>query len=245
MNEKVIKFRKNCHKKYLPDIYEKIPEFPQPYIYPDGNPIRPIMPVQVTTNQLMIIGAFPSARFESRNGKLIPIADNLAPFEPERYFDGSQTRIQESTDALEKNYFQPLGISRSEMWITDIVKVYLYSPDHVRNCQELFPSMSFTDTRRLYKRLAKASLDWITQEINVCQPNLIITLGEDCARVLSGDEKSTTDELLDGRNRQIEFDSTTNIIHLAHPEARRKIPDWDRKTASQLEALKTEIGKLM
>ena len=245
MNNEIKEFRQGCYQRYLTDIQEKIPEFPDPYTYPFGNPIRPLLPVQVTTNNLMIIGAFPSARFETLENRLIPIADNLAPFEPEMYFDGCKTRIQESTDHLEKDYFPQLGISRSEMWITDIVKVYLYNKDHVKNCQELFPSKNFTNTHQLFKKVAEASKDWIKREIEVCQPKLIITLGEVCARVISGDTKSSNNDLLDGRIRRIELEISTYIVHLAHPEARRRIPEWEEKTASQLESLKMEIGKLL
>ncbi len=146
---------------------------------------------------------------------------------------------------LEKDYFPQLGISRSEMWITDIVKVYLYNKDHVKNCQELFPSKNFTNTHQLFKKVAEASKDWIKREIEVCQPKLIITLGEVCARVISGDTKSSNNDLLDGRIRRIELEISTYIVHLAHPEERRRIPEWEEKTASQLESLKMEIGKLL
>ncbi len=245
MGKRLAKFRKECYSNYLKDIRVRVPAFPQEYTYPDGNPIRPVLPVQTTFNALMIIGAFPSARFETRDKKLIPVADNLAPFEPERYFDGRQTRTQASADSLDKNYFPQLGISRSEMWITDIAKVYLYQKKHLKNCRELYPEKTFTDTHRLFGKIAEASYDWIIREINICQPRLIITLGVVCAQVISRDKESTSKQLLDGKVRNINFENPTLIVHMAHPEARRKIPAWDERTRRQLKSLKPKLNEIL
>jgi hypothetical protein len=80
MNKEILQFQKDCFANYLKDIQKQIPAFPNPYVYPDGNPIRPVIPTQTTQNSIMLIGAFPSARFERRNGLLIPSGDNLSPF---------------------------------------------------------------------------------------------------------------------------------------------------------------------
>ncbi len=45
-------------------------------------------------------GAYPSAQFESAGGENVPVGDNLGPFEPQLYFDGSRVRTQASADAL-------------------------------------------------------------------------------------------------------------------------------------------------
>lgn len=71
----------------------------------------------------MLIGAFPSARFERRDKMLIPTGDNLSPLGHEEYFDGSEVRTQTSRDSLDKNYFPQLGIDPDKIWITDIIKV--------------------------------------------------------------------------------------------------------------------------
>ena len=95
INPDVLKFLKDCYQNYLPSIRNKIPEFPVKYVYPDGNPVRPVMPVQITQKKIMLIGAFPSARFERRNGLLIPVADNLSPFGEEKYFDGYSKSVHD------------------------------------------------------------------------------------------------------------------------------------------------------
>ncbi|MBA4313166.1 MAG: hypothetical protein C0417_11115 [Chlorobiaceae bacterium] len=233
-NPKVTQFQRDCFANYLPDIQKKVGGFPNPYLYPDGNPIRPVVPVQTTLNKIMLVGAFPSARFERRNAKLIPIGDNLAPFGPEHYFDGFQVRVQESTESLHKNYFPQLGIERSDLWITDIVKVYLYPEKHLKN----FPSSSFVDTHTLFPEIADASRDWFIRELDVCNPKLIITLGEVAARVVA-----QTKPLLDGVIRDLSYGNKHKVVHLAHPEIRRRNKDWDRRTSTHLGKLAKQIKK--
>ena len=102
MTNDILKFQQECFKHYLNDIREKIIEFPEKYLFPDGNPILPILPVKTEKKKIMFVGAFPSARFENRNGLLIPTANNLSPFGKEEYFDGQQIRKQASREVLEE-----------------------------------------------------------------------------------------------------------------------------------------------
>lgn len=235
-NPKVTEFQKDCFANYLADIREAIPDFPNPYLYPDGNPIRAVVPVQTTINKIMLVGAFPSARFERRNGKLIPIGDNLAPFGPEHYFDGSEVRVQESTERLHEDYFPQLGINRYDLWITDIVKVYLYPEQHVANCQALFPSKTFVNTHKLFPKIAQASQGWFNGELEVCNPRLILTLGEVAAKVVAGPIA-----VLDGVIRELPYGNRHEVVHLAHPEIRRRNNDWDRRTVAQLDKLAKQV----
>lgn len=235
---KVLAFQKTCFANYLSDIRKMVVGFPAPYLYPDGNPIRAVVPVQTTLNKIMLVGAFPSARFERRRGKLIPVGDNLAPFGPEAYFDGSQVRVQESTESLSKNYFPQLGIEQNDLWITDIVKIYLYPEKHLRNCRELFPSSSFVNTHKMFPRIAAASLGWFRKELSVCNPKLIITLGDVAARVVAGGNP-----LLDGTVHDLSFDRQYKVAHLAHPEIRRLNKEWDRRTSIHLRDLAKQIPK--
>jgi hypothetical protein len=61
--------------------------------YISGAPLEPVVPLD-TGNEVFIIGAYPSARFGVMNGERdVPMADNLGPFEPERYYDGERVRV--------------------------------------------------------------------------------------------------------------------------------------------------------
>lgn len=144
MSNEILRFQKECFANYVEDIRKAVPETPEPYVYPDGNPIRPIIPVKTIQNSIMLIGAFPSARFERRNKVLIPIGDNLSPFGHEEYFDGAEVRTQASRDSLDKNYFSQLNIDSNNLWITDLVKIYLFPDKHIKNCAVIAPKLKLT-----------------------------------------------------------------------------------------------------
>ena len=243
-NKQVLKFQKECFANYIKDIRTVIPAIPNPYIYPDGNPIRPVIPTKTFQNTIMLVGAFPSARFESRNRLLIPTGDNLSPFGHEEYFDGTKVRTQASRDSLDENYFSQLGIDANKIWITDIVKVYLYPDKHIKNCKVIAPKIKFVNTHKMFLRIAIASMEWMKKEIQVCNPKLIITLGEVAARTISSDKKTSSKILLNGEVRQIELDKTYKIAHLGHPEIRRMNKNWDNITEKAIKRLANEIKRL-
>ena len=245
MNPSISKFLKECYKNYIPSIQKEISVFPKKYVYPDGNPVRPVLPVQIIQNNIMLIGAFPSARFERRNSKLIPIADNLSPFGEEKYFDGKEIRIQASRESLNKNYFSQLNINPNELWITDLVKIYLFPEKHIKNCRQISPHIEFVNTHKMFKKIAKAksNIDCIKREIELCNPRLIITLGEIPARVIVSDYKSNNKELLNGSIREVGFKKIYKIAHLAHPEIRRINKEWDVFTKLAIENLAQKINE--
>ena len=71
--------------------------------YYGGARLRPVVPLDTAIGGTFILGAYPSARFESVGRQNdVPVGDNLGPFEPERYFDGNSVRTQKSADELKK-----------------------------------------------------------------------------------------------------------------------------------------------
>lgn len=241
----ILAFQQECYTKYLDDIRQRVPEIPTPYLFPDGNPVLPVLPVETVQNGIMIIGAFPSARFERRNGYLIPIGNNLSPFGTEKYFDGQQIREQASRVALEKDYFTPLNIASDQIWLTDLVKVYLFPEKHIKNCNLIYSDKQFVNTHKLFEKIAKASLNWIEKEIELCNPTLIITLGEVSARVISSDDKTDSKILLDGCIRKLNLIRKEFLVaHLAHPEIRRLNKNWDILTSNAIAKLSVEMAKI-
>lgn len=237
----ILEFQKNCFNNYLDDIRKLVPDIPSPYLFPDGNPIQPVIPVKTAHNSIMIIGAFPSAHFERRNKVLIPVGNNLSPFGKEEYFDGSIVRTQASRDSLDKYYFPQLNIDVNNIWLTDLVKIYLYPDKHIKNCELVAPKIKFVNTHKLFSKIALASLYWMKSEISLCNPKLIITLGEIPARVISGDNKATSIELLNGKVKSLVLDKEYKIVHLAHPEIRRINKNWDSITKEAIEILSDYI----
>lgn len=244
--DEILNFSRDCFSNYLDDIRKRVPALPDPYLYPDGNPIRPVIPTQTAQNSLMLIGAFPSARFEKRKGLLIPVGDNLSPFGYEEYFDGHDVRTQASRDRLDELYFPTLGVNPKQMWITDIVKIYLYPEKHIKNCKEIAPDINYVNTHTLFSRIAKESMAWIEKEIMVCNPKLIITLGEVPARTISKDKKTPTLLLLNGSVRTFSLKgSDYAIAHLAHPEICRINSTWHKDTIKALRILAGSVSKIL
>ncbi len=76
--------------------------------YYGGARLRPVVPLDTAIGGYFIVGAYPSAQFESVGGENdVPVGDNLGPFEPQRYFDGSRVRTQASADELADVYLDP------------------------------------------------------------------------------------------------------------------------------------------
>jgi hypothetical protein len=246
MQTDILKFQQECFINYLKDIRQQVSEFPNEYVFPYGNPILPILPVKTAIKKIMFVGAFPSARFEFRNGILIPTANNLSPFGKEEYFDGQQIRTQASREVLEKNYFSQLEINADEHWITDLVKIYLMPQKHIRNCISINPNLQYTDTHKLFEKIAIASLNWFYKELKVCNPKLIITFGEIVARVIKNDQKTQNDNLLNGEIHFIEIEGIKyKICCLPHPEIVRRNKNWCVKNSNIITFLNKEIKNVL
>jgi hypothetical protein len=192
---------------------------PEPH-YLGRAPLRPLPPLDTAVGGLMIVGAYPSARFATIGGKRDGrVGDNHGPFEPERYFDGDRVRTQKSADELQEFFLKPWQVSRDSCWVTDLVKVFLFKPGHRAKYDGLGAS-----TPRGYKRedsedLAQRSIPWLAREVQVAKPKLMLTLGSEVAGILRGAKGQKA------RNALLGPDVTTlaldgvevPAVHLAHP----------------------------
>lgn len=234
-------YQQRCSAEYSASI-----KLPEDYRYPTGNPIRPIPPIETCTQGLMIIGAYPSARFESRPSRvsnrrrLVPVADNLQPFGTEVYFDGVQVRRLESGAGLNQYLLEPLGLKREKCWITDLVKVFLYKPEHANSCAEIFPEFKVNVLRPAFSKLGRMSVSWIREEIDLCEPKVIITLGEEVAKIVSG-SKLAADELLVPEPSYPELLDGHKTYYCPHPDACRRSPQWRERMQKIVQAI---IGTL-
>jgi len=155
--------------------------------YMHGTPLKPVVPLDTGTGGLFIVGAYPSARFALINGVSdVPVADNLAPFEHERWFDGSRVRRQPSARELEENFLAPLSIDRRDCWITDLVKVFLFKKGHITRYEKLGAVAPSGYTRERFAELGERSLPWLERELVAARPKFVITLGAEVAGVLRG-----------------------------------------------------------
>ena len=239
----ILTYQQRCHREYNASI-----DLPAVYTYPDGNPIRPLPPVKTATGGLMIVGAYPSARFESRaslnnpgRNRLIPVADNLQPFGDEEYFDGVRVRRLESAHGLRHYLLDPLGLTPEECWITDLVKVFLYKPEHVDSIGDVLPDFPVPQLRRSFRLLGEKSLPWLQEECRLCKPKLVITLGEEVAQVVSGERNAKADDLLNRPVSSYEGTSQHPTLHLPHPDACRRSEKWRQNLSERLEIIKQLI----
>lgn len=221
--------------------------------YISGAPLRPLPPLDVGTDSVMIVGAYPSARFGVVSGvRDVPVGDNMGPFEPERYFDGQRVRTQASADELRDLFFAPLGLDRSQCWVTDIVKVFLFKNGHRKKYDALGATSPVGYDREAFERYASASLKWLEREIEASAPRLLVTLGSEIAgTVRSVQGQRRRNELLTGDATDLEVGRhTVRTVHLAHPgilmrpgdPARNRWPAEHEKHLEKLRATFRELG---
>lgn len=240
------RFQQRCFAQYASTV-----GLPSSYTYPDGNPIRPVLPVCTRVRSLMIVGAYPSARFEQRlstegsRHRLVPVADNLAPFAVEEYFDGIQTRRLTSGDGLAEYILAPLGCRPRDCWITDLVKVFLYKSEHGESCSAACPGFRVPVLRGDFTDIATKSLPWLRQEVGLAQPKLVITLGEEVARVVASDFRSDNESLLADRVVTLrELDDVPAIL-APHPDACRRNPKWRDHLRAQMQRARGILSSVM
>lgn len=189
---------------YLKDAwfnYKTHVGLPDPYTYLYGNPIKVHVPVDLATNGLMIIGAYPTAHFNTLKGpegKLIrdvPVEDHLYPFSNEVYFDGSGLNTVKSGKEIEEYFLDKLGLERDECWITDLVKVFLFRQGHIDKYEKL-GYKGHKANRNDFMTYARKSLDYIYDEIELAQPRAVICLGAEVNAVIHGTSIAKATDLI-------------------------------------------------
>lgn len=182
----------NTIKTYLKDTwvnYKDSMGLPKPYTYLYGNPIKVHVPIEIATNGLMIVGAYPTAHFYTLigpGGKLItkvPVEDHLYPFSNEMYFDGSGIDHVKSGQEIEEYFLKHLDINRDKCWITDLVKVFLFKQGHIDRYNKLGYS-NFKANRDEFLKLAKLSLPYLYKEIELAKPKVVIGLGAEVNSII-------------------------------------------------------------
>lgn len=205
-------YQQRCFREYKNSL-----GLPQPYTYLRGNPINALVPVETAQEGVMIVGAYPSAKFFTLDGiPDVPMMDNDSPFSNESYFDGSRVRTIPSGYELAEHYLQPLGIPRDVCWITDLVKIFLFKEGHVERYRKL--GVTVPGTRSRFAEFALKSIPWLAEEIYLARPRLAILLGLEVVSTLFGISGEAAKKLLDGRSRRLAIGQTeTTVICLPHP----------------------------
>jgi hypothetical protein len=215
MNDEITKLRQAILREYALSVGLDADTH-----YFGGARLRPVVPLDTAEGGVFIVGAYPSARFESVGGENdVPVGDNLGPFEPERYFDGTRVRTQLSADELKSFYLEPLGIERRACWITDLVKVFLFKEGHRDKYGRLGASVPAGYHRERFEELAASSVGWLERELVVARPFLVITLGAEVAGLLRGVKSQGRRNALLGPAITMLRVGAVEVptVHLAHP----------------------------
>ncbi|MFI5253211.1 MAG: uracil-DNA glycosylase family protein [Bacteroidota bacterium] len=213
----ISEYQKKCFADYKTSI-----EYPEHYKYLYGNPINVLVPVETPINKIMIVGAYPSAKFFTVNGiSDTPLYDNDSPFSSETYFDGSRPRTIPSGKELNDVILKEIGINREDCWITDLVKVFLFKEGHVERYKKL-DEMRYAmleENRSKFKCYAKKSITWLEMEIEIAKPYAIILLGLEVTSILhDGIGESKAKSYMDGNARKLTVGAQhVNSISLPHP----------------------------
>jgi uracil-DNA glycosylase len=238
-------YQKRCFKQYKWSI-----NFPESNTYYYGNPINPIVPVETAIGQVMIVGAYPSARYFTVNDvQNVPLFDNDAPFSDETYYDGTRIRKTPSGQELNEATLEQIGLKREQCWITDLVKVFLFNEDHISKYTKLGKT-DVEETRSRFMEFGKKSIAWLIEEIDIANPKVIILLGSEVIKSIFKVSEKEAREMMIGDMIQKEITwKTSNVICLPHPKfLMRKISKnpWPLKfQVSIAPKAKKEIAKIL
>jgi len=190
---------------------------PENYAYLYGNPVKVHVPVDTATNGLMIVGAYPTAHFNTIDGVAdVPVSDHLYPFSSEKYFDGSRVRPVNSGKELEEFYLKPLGIKREDCWITDLVKVFLFKQGHIDRYEKL-EKKDAEATRDDFGKFAKRSLGFLQREVELAQPKAILLLGLEVVSVVLNCSESRARDLIPSSFIKQDSPMYATFFALPHP----------------------------
>lgn len=242
MTMTITDYQKDCFKNYKQEI-----GYPQDYTYLFGTPINVLVPIETMINRVMIVGAYPSAKFYTIKGIAdTPISDNDSPFSNESYFDGSRVRTIPSGKELNEVILDQIGVKRSDCWITDLVKVFLFKEGHVSRYHKLGKD-DIEENRTKFIDYAHKSIDRLEKEIEICNPYVIILLGLEVTKVLFNLTDIKAKDYLDGAIKNKEIGGLRrNIICLPHPGILMKKTvrnPWPIRFKNEIsQKVKSEIG---
>jgi uracil-DNA glycosylase len=238
-------YQKYCFINYKKDI-----GYPSHYSYLKGNPINVLVPIETTLNKVMIVGAYPSAKFYTVDSiSDTPMSDNDSPFSNESYFDGSRVRTIPSGKELNEVILEKIGIKRSDCWITDLVKVFLFKKGHIKRYVDL-GKKDLKENRSKFIEYAKKSMFYLEKEIEICNPKIIILLGLEVTKVFFSISDAKAKSYLDGNVKTKVINGIErNIICLPHPGILMKKTEnntWPKRFENEISKVaKEEIRKYL
>lgn len=242
-NTQVVNYQRKCWKTYKTAI-----GIHDDYNYLYGNPVKVHVPVDTGCGGLMIIGAYPTAHFNAIGKERdVPVGDHLYPFSSEKYFDGSREREVESGREIEALFLKPLGdLPRSETWITDLVKVFLFKEGHRAKYDRLGFNGALVD-RNQFMDLAHKSVAFIEQEIDICKPKVILGLGAEVNAVMLNKSIAAATNIIENDYKQgiVVQDSRFDYFACPHPGILMRETEGNQKWNNVLSKIIIEVKELL
>lgn len=177
----------------VPNSHPFYPTPDAPPFYFGKQPCMPVVPTRLKMGGVMVLGIYPNCRratvatADGNRQMWVPIEDADEPFEYSRYFDSYGVRDLRAGTILQRAYWAQLGLDRErDMYITNIVKCFLFEPDDVQTVHTLgWTSPPVSATRARYFEAAQVCVRLhLAKEIELCQPKLVIAVGGEGCRVI-------------------------------------------------------------
>jgi uracil-DNA glycosylase family 4 len=213
--------------------YKNTISYPEHNTYYGGSRIKVHVPIETPLNKVMIVGAYPSARFRTVEGPMgkitdTPVEDHDSPFSNETYMDGVRARTILSGQELNEVILQRIGVKREDCWITDLVKVFLFKPGHIDRYRKLGKN-DVEPNRHKFMEYARTSLPFLHEEIEICNPYVIILLGLEVVQAVFNISAARALIYLDGAVRKLQVKGIErNFICLPHPGILMKKMDQNK-----------------
>ena len=214
---KIQNYQRKCYHTYKSEI-----GYPEHFTYFGGCPIKVHIPIETALKKVMIVDAYPSAKYftvETPEGKIpdTPMEDHNSPFSTETYFDGSRLRTNLFGQELNEVILHKIGVKREDCWLTDLVKVFLFKPRHLKRYRKLGKT-DISPNRHKFMEYAWASLPFLHDEIEICKPYVVILLGQEVVQAFFQISATKALDYMDGTVRKFEIrGKKRNIICVPHP----------------------------
>lgn len=103
------------------------------------------------------------------------------------------------------------------MWITDLVKVFLFKQGHIDRYHKLNKT-NLVENRTKFDDYAEKSIKWLEMEIEIANPKLIILLGIEVTKNVLNVSKSKSKGYINGEIKtKLINDIERQFICLPHP----------------------------
>jgi len=239
----IVNYQKNCWKTYKNAL-----NIVDDYKYLHGSPVKVHVPIDTACGNLMIIGAYPTAHFNKIDSERdVPVGDHLYPFSSEKYFDGSRVREVDSGREIEELFLKPLNnLARSQTWITDLVKVFLFKEGHQKKYDRLGFKGNLVN-RNQFMDLARKSISFVEQEIEICKPKVILGLGAEVNSVMLKKSVAVATFKMEKHSKQEITVNGRSYIYFAcpHPGILMRGSEFSNKWKKVLTKIINEVRELL